>query len=120
MHAHVLQPLARDVQRAYMEDAQFGGRIRLMGDSFATAPADKFTPDLRGTTSVFAYRADDCTWQVTSNPSYPIIQGEGAQLPRVFALIEPGRGGSVVRTADVVMPFAATVRVIGVKPGCAE
>jgi len=105
--------------RAYMEHAQFGGRIRLMGDSFATAPPDRFTPDLRGTTSVSAYRADDCTWHVTSDPGSPITQGEGAQLPRVFALIEAGKGTSIVRTADVTMPFAAIVRVIGVKAGCA-
>jgi hypothetical protein len=105
--------------RAYVEDAQFGGRIRLMGDSFAAAPPDRFTPDLRGTSSVSSMRFDDCTWQVTSDPSSPLGAGEGAQFPRVLALIEAARNGSPIRSADFTLPFSATVRIIGVKPGCA-
>jgi hypothetical protein len=102
--------------RAYVESSQFG-RIRLFGDSFAVAPPDRFTPDLRGTSSVFVARIDACTWQVTADPISPITAGEGAQSPRILALIEAVKN-TPLRSADFSMAFSATVRIIGVKPGC--
>jgi hypothetical protein len=105
--------------RAYVSGPQFTSQARLMGDSFALAPADRFAIDLRGTSSLFVVPLDDCTWQVTSNPTYPITAGEGASLPRQIGLIEYAKGNTgYYRAADFVLSFSATVRVIGVKPGC--
>jgi hypothetical protein len=103
--------------RSYMNDPQFTAGTRLAGDSFAGKPADKFSPDFRGTSSLFVIPLDECTWQVTSNPDHPLLPGEGATLPRVLRVIEQ-RGSSTWASADVVSAFSATVRVIGVKPGC--
>jgi hypothetical protein len=74
--------------------------------------------DLRGTSSVFVLPLDSCSWQVTSDPSHPITSGEGAQFPRVVALMEAEKSGKAFRSADFAMAFSATVRIIGVKPGC--
>ena len=105
--------------RAYVFGPQFSYQARLMGDSFAPAPADRHAIDLRGTSSLFVVPLDDCTWQVTSNPTYSITAGEGASFPRQTSLIEYANGKTgYYRAADFVLSFSATVRVIGVKPGC--
>ncbi len=104
--------------RAYVNDPQFGRDTgEIGGDSFAGVP-ESWQPELRGTSSVFVVPLDDCTWQITSNPSYPLTEGEGASSPRVARLTERGRGGKFVKAADFVFPFSATARIIGGKPGC--
>lgn len=102
--------------RSYVYSSGFNAR--LMGDSFAPAPADRFALDLRGTSSVFVVPIDNCTWQITSDPVAPLSGGEGATSPRVLRSIESGKGGTWTGTADFTLPFSATVRVIGVKQGC--
>lgn len=104
--------------RAYVNDRQFSKQARLTGDSFAPDPIDRWSADFRGTSSVFVVPIDDCTWQVTSNPTYPITEGERANFPRVLRLTEAEKNGAPYASADFVMSFSATVRIIGVKPGC--
>jgi hypothetical protein len=104
--------------RAYVNNVQFAGQARFSGNSFALAPIDRFAEDLRGTSSVFVTVIDACTWQVTSDPERALTPGETAVYPRVLELVETKKSGSPIRAADFSMPFSATVRVIGVKPGC--
>lgn len=104
--------------RAYVNNAQFSKQARLVGDSFAPDPVDRWSTDSRGTSSVFVVPIDDCTWQVTSNPTSPITEGERADFPRVLRLTEAQKNGVPYRAADFVLAFSATVRILGVKPGC--
>jgi hypothetical protein len=103
--------------RAYVTNPQFAGKARFVGDSFLIGP-NASGEYLEGTSSVFVTVVDACTWQVTSDPAQPITAGESSAYPRVLKLFETKKNGSPVPAADFLMPFPATVRIIGVKPGC--
>jgi hypothetical protein len=84
-------------------------------------------PAVAGTSSLAIATIDACTWQVTSYTTgfglQTLSHGENATTgtdPRIALLTEvgiPGTSQAVVR-GQFVMPFAATIRVIGGKPGC--
>lgn len=74
------------------------------GDSLATDPLTA------GTHSATVVATGPCSWTVSWDAGT-------AAVPRVVALRE-GPARARVRVGDFVLPFSATVTVIGVKPGC--
>ena len=77
-----------------------------------------------GTSSLFITTIDACTWQATLyTTGIGLADGENVLTqtnPRVVLLSEAGVPGasSFVARGHFVLPFAATVRVLGGKPGC--
>jgi hypothetical protein len=99
-----------------------GGYGQFTGDSSYDAG-----PAIAGTSSLFVTTVDACTWQVTSYTNGVAIQtlskGENAATqtePRIVLLTEAGAPGTTqaVIRGHFLMPFAATIRVIGGRSGC--
>lgn len=111
---------------AVAADGTFGGTFRrrvrvgvgfgeMWGDSTSTDPL------VAGSSSAWVTSLSNCSWKLAWYPWAPADQNETAAYvnPRILALRELGQTPKTqVRTADFAMPFAATVTITGVKPGC--